>query len=253
MSMSRSARDRSPCDDESRRRVECSQFASGVTTAKVFLCVALFLMDVRAAAMSEGILAVAPACRGRFAWPFASNSIWNTPIGSGAVYADAGIYADDAYPTVIHNDQVCCAVVLTGGRERAQRRERRRRRCRTGRLTAEDNRARMQVRIWVYTYVQLFLFVSLPLSVCLCPYMLVCLHATTRLDGRLWELPGGLRCHGAHEGVRPAAGGPRDGLRGEQQCGGSAAARQSHAPADAAVLSGGRGRAFCRVVPYRCT
>ena len=31
-------------------------------------------------------------CRDRRLWPFASTSIWNTPIGSGAVYAEANIY-----------------------------------------------------------------------------------------------------------------------------------------------------------------
>src|SRR4051812_38099804 len=34
-----------------------------------------------------------PSCRNATLWPFDAASIWNMPIGSGAVYAPAGIYA----------------------------------------------------------------------------------------------------------------------------------------------------------------
>jgi hypothetical protein len=48
-------------------------------------------------------------CRDRFLWPFASTSIWNTPIGTNAEYVDAGIYtnADSLRgpPVNFHNDQ----------------------------------------------------------------------------------------------------------------------------------------------------
>jgi hypothetical protein len=54
--------------------------------------------------------AAAPACRDRFLWPFNATSIWNTPIGDGAVYIPAGIYVDDSGdhgpPVEIHNDEV---------------------------------------------------------------------------------------------------------------------------------------------------
>ena len=53
--------------------------------------------------------AAAPVCRDRFLWPFAATSIWNSAIGSDAVYVDAGIYSlvDHlrALPAEIHNDQ----------------------------------------------------------------------------------------------------------------------------------------------------
>ena len=78
-------------------------------------------MDVRSSAifvafsaatagiLIEGNTAVAPllqpaACRDRFLWPFSADSIWNTPIGSAAVYAPANIYHTEL-PTQIHNDQ----------------------------------------------------------------------------------------------------------------------------------------------------
>jgi hypothetical protein len=51
----------------------------------------------------------APACRDPFLWPFAADSIWNTPIGSAAIYEPAGIYRDASGPlgppTSFHNDQ----------------------------------------------------------------------------------------------------------------------------------------------------
>jgi hypothetical protein len=60
-------------------------------------------------ANSNEAAAAAPACRDRFLWPFAATSIWNTAIGSGAVYVDAGIYSlvDSlrALPVEFHNDQ----------------------------------------------------------------------------------------------------------------------------------------------------
>ena len=53
--------------------------------------------------------AEAPPCRDRFLHPFNSSSIWNTPIGSAAVYVPAGIYSGvdsrRAQPKEIHNDQ----------------------------------------------------------------------------------------------------------------------------------------------------
>ena len=47
-------------------------------------------------------------CRNRFLWPFASTSIWNTPIGSAAVFHDINLYndtSDRSPPTEFHNDQ----------------------------------------------------------------------------------------------------------------------------------------------------
>lgn len=38
--------------------------------------------------------AAAQGCRDRRLWPFSSNSIWNTPIGSEAVFVQAGIFPD---------------------------------------------------------------------------------------------------------------------------------------------------------------
>jgi hypothetical protein len=70
---------------------------------------------LRSAALATSVLfcsAVTPItapCRDRFLWPFNASSIWNTPIGSSAVYVDAGIYnnADAAHgpPVEFHNDQ----------------------------------------------------------------------------------------------------------------------------------------------------
>lgn len=49
------------------------------------------------------------ACRDRFLWPFNSSSIWNTAIGSDAVYVPAGIYDGSSHlkgiPVQFHNDQ----------------------------------------------------------------------------------------------------------------------------------------------------
>eukprot|EP01050_Picozoa_sp_SAG11_P022095 SAG11_NODE_4085_length_2073_cov_2.103343_1_plen_456_part_00 len=53
----------------------------------------------------------AAGCRQPFLWPFAADSVWNTPIGSGAVYEAANIYnessptRDRAPPTNFHSDQ----------------------------------------------------------------------------------------------------------------------------------------------------
>jgi hypothetical protein len=62
-----------------------------------------------AAAPSAAAPSAAAPCRDRFLWPFASTSIWNTPIGSDAEYVPAGLYAGDgpnfAPPANIHNDQ----------------------------------------------------------------------------------------------------------------------------------------------------
>ena len=45
-------------------------------------------------------------CRDRFLEPFSSSSIWNTAIGSGAVFAPANLFATPSrYPTQFHNDQ----------------------------------------------------------------------------------------------------------------------------------------------------
>ena len=45
------------------------------------------------------------ACRDRFLEPFASGSIWNTAIGSGAQFAPAGLFPTTREPTQFHNDQ----------------------------------------------------------------------------------------------------------------------------------------------------
>jgi hypothetical protein len=50
----------------------------------------------------------APTCRDRFLWPFNSSSIWNTPIGSDAIFFPANIYSgtgDFGDPVEFHNDQ----------------------------------------------------------------------------------------------------------------------------------------------------
>ena len=53
--------------------------------------------------------AAAPTCRDRFLWPFDATTVWNVPIGSSAIYVDAGIYSlvDElrGLPVEIHNDQ----------------------------------------------------------------------------------------------------------------------------------------------------
>ena len=52
-----------------------------------------------------------PPCRNPFLWPFAADSIWNTPIGSQAQYSPAHIYnetlppRDRGPPPGFHNDQ----------------------------------------------------------------------------------------------------------------------------------------------------
>jgi hypothetical protein len=45
--------------------------------------------------------------RNKYLWPFASNSIWNTPIGSAANYQPAGIVSNSAQgsPTAFEQDQ----------------------------------------------------------------------------------------------------------------------------------------------------
>jgi len=53
--------------------------------------------------------AVAP-CRNAFLWPFAADSVWNTAIGSAAVYKPVHIYNESAPslrgpPVSFHNDQ----------------------------------------------------------------------------------------------------------------------------------------------------
>ena len=59
----------------------------------------------------------APACRDRWLWPFSSQSIWNTAIGSNAEYVPAGIYRDASGvfgpPSEIHNDQDLLVGVTT--------------------------------------------------------------------------------------------------------------------------------------------
>jgi len=51
-------------------------------------------------------LAVDPPCRDRTLWPFSSNSIWNTPVGSNAQYVPGQIYvAPFGAPASFHNDQ----------------------------------------------------------------------------------------------------------------------------------------------------
>ena len=51
---------------------------------------------------------VAAVCRDRWLEPFSSNSIWNTAIGSGAVFTPAGLFAPGDHrgpPSNFHNDQ----------------------------------------------------------------------------------------------------------------------------------------------------
>ena len=48
-------------------------------------------------------------CRDRFLWPFSARSVWNSAIGSSAVYVPAGIYVDASGPrgppAEFHTDQ----------------------------------------------------------------------------------------------------------------------------------------------------
>ena len=45
-------------------------------------------------------------CRDRFLEPFSSDSIWNTAIGSKAIFAATKLFSSpDLYPTQFHNDQ----------------------------------------------------------------------------------------------------------------------------------------------------
>ena len=49
-----------------------------------------------------------PSCRDRFLEPFSSDSVWNTAIGSGAVFKDARLFSRDdprGAPGNFHNDQ----------------------------------------------------------------------------------------------------------------------------------------------------
>ena len=71
-------------------------------------------MPALAAVVAVAQLAVEPsapaACRDPFLHPFSSDSIWNTAIGSSAVFAPANIYNESAPhdrgpPTNFHNDQ----------------------------------------------------------------------------------------------------------------------------------------------------
>lgn len=57
------------------------------------------------AALSAVVLASAQQCRDRFLWPFSNTSIWNTPIGSGAVFTPANIYTLYPPPQSFHNDE----------------------------------------------------------------------------------------------------------------------------------------------------
>ena len=49
------------------------------------------------ATVSRVVVAAEP-CRDRRTWPFAAHSIWNTPIGSDAIYARANIFSPPAHP-----------------------------------------------------------------------------------------------------------------------------------------------------------
>lgn len=57
-----------------------------VSAAPRPLCAALVLWAACSAA-------VAPACRDAITWPFAVESIWNTPLGTGAVFSPANLFA----------------------------------------------------------------------------------------------------------------------------------------------------------------
>ena len=46
-----------------------------------------------------------PSCRDKLAWPFAQTSIWNMPIGSGAIFQAANIFAPNmTQPGNFHHD-----------------------------------------------------------------------------------------------------------------------------------------------------
>lgn len=77
--------------------------------------------------MLLGAVAAAAAggapCRDRTQWPFASWSVWNTPIGSGAQFSAAGLYGgpseppdpgDCAAPTADPSSRVQCPGVGGG-------------------------------------------------------------------------------------------------------------------------------------------
>lgn len=52
------------------------------------------LSSVLCVAVLAPLAAVAdPPCRDRFAWPFATRSVWNMPLGSGASFVAANIFA----------------------------------------------------------------------------------------------------------------------------------------------------------------
>ena len=52
----------------------------------------LLLNYLLAATAAAAAAAAATSCRDRRTWPFSSASIWNMPIGDGAVYNHANIY-----------------------------------------------------------------------------------------------------------------------------------------------------------------
>lgn len=64
------------------------------------------LLAVGVVASSWGASAQNPACRDRTLWPFSQGSIWNQPIGSGAVFVPANLYQNGMPPPhQFHNDQ----------------------------------------------------------------------------------------------------------------------------------------------------
>jgi hypothetical protein len=71
------------------------------------LLIGINLMIITSSLSSESTI-IEPPCRDRFYWPFNSSSIWNTAIGSSAVFLPANIYSgsgDFGLPVEIHNDQ----------------------------------------------------------------------------------------------------------------------------------------------------
>jgi hypothetical protein len=84
-------------------------------TAACFLCAGKQQRELRAADCTNAAVVAfcqgSTTCRNPFLWPFAANSIWNTPIGSAAQYSPAHIYnetltlRDRGPPSGFHNDQ----------------------------------------------------------------------------------------------------------------------------------------------------
>lgn len=55
-----------------------------------------------------------PACRSPLTWPFDAETVWNVPLGSAAVYSDAGIYADTVPSEGVFSDDDYFVVTRPG-------------------------------------------------------------------------------------------------------------------------------------------